>query len=67
MTLPQHVTGWNWNDFESYEQQPVTVGALTITDGSLLEVFIETGSAFMILIYGVMTLTKLARYEPGVH
>jgi hypothetical protein len=51
------VAKWTWGDFKGYKENTTTLGRLTLTDSSTLDVLTETGKASMIMIYGIMTLT----------
>lgn len=55
--LTKNVIQRKWNDFKGYKDKSATLGQLTLDDNSTLDIFIETGKASMIIIYGIMTLT----------
>jgi hypothetical protein len=42
-----------YGDFKGFHNQPVTLGAIQLPDGSEHKYFIETGRASMVMIYGV--------------
>lgn len=56
-TLAKNVTQRKWNDFKGYKETSTTLGQLTLDDNTTLDIFIETGNASMIIIYGIMMLT----------
>ncbi len=57
-THARNVVEWRWNDIKGYRDKTITVGQLTLSDSSVLEILIETGYASMIMVYGIMTLTR---------
>lgn len=54
--LSRNVVHSTWGDFKGYKDKPTTLGRLTLSDYSTLDVLTETGYASMIMIYGIMTL-----------
>lgn len=54
------INKWNWGDFKGYAKQPYTKGFLLFDDEKVVPVFIETGRASMIMIYGIMTISKIS-------
>lgn len=56
-SLAKKVVHRKWNDFKGYKEKPTTLGQLTLDDNTNFNIFIETGNASMIIIYGIMMLT----------
>jgi hypothetical protein len=46
-------------DFKGYSRQEFTKGLLVFNDDKIIPLFIETGNASMVMIYGTGTLEKL--------
>ena len=53
----KNIIKWTWGNFKGYVREIVTLGRITFKDDSTLNILIETGSASMIMIYGIRTLT----------
>lgn len=45
-----------YGDFKGYRGKPFTFGQITLTNGTDLKYYIETGKASMVMIHGVRTL-----------
>ncbi|MEQ8415830.1 MAG: hypothetical protein RJQ09_11980 [Cyclobacteriaceae bacterium] len=60
--LKQHlllnINKWDFGDFKGYSKQTFTMGFLSFGDGDIIPVFVETGRASMVMIYGIMTFSK---------
>lgn len=55
-TDPAKVKSWLWGNFKGFKDTKMTLGELTLEDGSMLNVHIESGKASMVIIYSIMTL-----------
>ena len=53
---------WNFGDFKGYSDQSYTKGFLHFVDDTIVPVFVETGRASMVMIYGVMTIYKQLKH-----
>jgi len=50
---------WDFGDFKGYSKQEYTKGFLYFDNDEIIPVFVQTGRASMVMIYGVMTISKL--------
>lgn len=48
----------DFGDFKGYSKQEYTKGLLVFDDGEIIPLFIETGRASMIMIYGIDVATR---------
>ncbi|MBT1705437.1 hypothetical protein [Chryseosolibacter indicus] len=56
-----NINKWDFGDFKDYSKQTFTKGFLSFEDGNIVPVFVETGRASMVMIYGIMTFNKQVR------
>lgn len=49
---------WNFGDFKGYSEQSYTKGFLHFDDDTVVPVFVETGRASMVMIYGISSFKK---------
>ena len=57
--LIKSIKEWDAGDFKGYSGQSYTKGFLHFVDGKIVPIFIETGRASMVMIYGIRTLAGL--------
>ncbi len=53
-----NISKWDFGDFKGYSKQTFTKGFLSFEDGNIVPVFVETGRASMVMIYGIMAFNK---------
>ncbi len=59
--LLDEIVKFDPGDFKGYAKQNYTKGFLQFGDGKIVPVFIETGRASMVMIYGVKTMFDKSR------
>ena len=57
-----NIKAWDFGDFKGYSDQSYTKGFLHFVDDTIVPVFVETGRASMVMIYGVMTIYKQLKH-----